>query len=232
MFQSLITVGAVCPLVGLILASLPPTILPSFLHPCLHSQVATPLVCPRCWARCWEYSSELATRPFPALMGLAAGSRMYHTSYGGSWEAQLEWRRWRWGQGSGLLLSERAPLKTPVLYCASLSRHVLVMMSSHNTFWLDGLKLRSLLNQTKLKSFPEIDILRETHPQTKQNPKNESRAVWVLKNVLSRTGSRFRVILPMACKHPIKIRQDCKLGFLLSDTRFFGWLMTNLSFLY
>jgi len=43
--------------------------------------------------------------------------------------------------------------ENPCLNHPPLSRHVLVIMSSGNTFWLAGLELRSLLNQAKLRSF-------------------------------------------------------------------------------
>lgn len=176
--------------VGLILAfSLHPSFHPSvpfFIHRQLH-----PWCVPG--TQCWEWSRE-PTRPFPELVGLAnacitsaflhiwwiIGSKLIlpQNAYRKSTVLCMEGLRMAWmgkvkmGQGSRLTSCYRSSLKTPVLNHPSLSKHVLVIMSScNNTFWLDGLELWSMLNQVKLRSFPEIDILRETHPKTKQKKK-------------------------------------------------------------
>lgn len=161
--------GGRLPLVHLTLASLP-----SF-HPPSPSfnKCVSPWVCARYWAGGWESSSE-PTRPFPRLTDLADWStslyfpsylldqwlfppellqEKYNASYGGSQNSSAWMGKLRIGAGVSTVSSWRTPLKTPVLNHPSLSKHILLIMSSSNTFWLGRLTLKSLLNQAKLRSF-------------------------------------------------------------------------------
>lgn len=160
--------GALCPRTGVTLASLHPSILPSLhstggyslcyvLRPGLgpgNATVSQPGCSPNQWI--W-HQLPLACTSGASVALKHFSPKLWQEEHNASYRESQDSSA-RIGKVRTLTGARAAPLlkgfsENPCLNHPPLSRHVLVIMSSGNTFWLAGLELRSLLNQAKLRSF-------------------------------------------------------------------------------